>query len=90
MFTHPRSTGRRWYMAAFLVLLVATAARTFPQTDRAAPADAVAAEEAREQRAMERFLSILEKTPRRGTPLDRVYGYHVERGSLDDFLACVT
>ena len=35
---------------------------------------------------MERFLSLLEKNPRRGTPLDRVYGYHVERGSLDDFI----
>ena len=36
--------------------------------------------------AMERFLSLLEKNPRRGTPLDRVYGYHVERGSLDAFI----
>ena len=35
---------------------------------------------------MERFLSLLEKNPRRGTPLDRVYGYHVERGSLDAFI----
>ena len=35
---------------------------------------------------MERFLAVLEKTPRRGTALDRVYGYHVERGSLDAFL----
>ena len=42
--------------------------------------------EAREQRSMERFLSLLEKNPRRGTALDRVYGYHVERGSLDAFI----
>ncbi len=35
---------------------------------------------------MERFLAILEKNPRRGTPLDRVFGYHVERGSLDAFI----
>ncbi len=35
---------------------------------------------------MERFLSLLEKNPRRGTPLDRVYGFHVERGSLDGFI----
>src|SRR3954469_15069313 len=33
----------------------------------------------------DRFLAVLEKTPRRGTALDRVYGYHVERGSLDAF-----
>ena len=45
-----------------------------------------AAEEARERRSMERFLSLLERNPRRGTALDRVYGYHVERGSLDDFI----
>ncbi len=50
------------------------------------PDDAASAEDAREQRGMERFLSLLEKNPRRGTPLDRVYGYHVERGSLD---ACI-
>ncbi len=55
-------------------------------TAPAAPDDAASAEEAREQRGMERFLSLLEKNPRRGTPLDRVYGYHVERGSLD---ACI-
>src|SRR5262249_6253533 len=30
-----------------------------------------------------RFLSLLERNPRRGTALDRVYGYHVERGTLD-------
>ena len=35
---------------------------------------------------MERFLSLLEKNPRRGTALDRVYGYHVERGTLDAFV----
>ena len=49
-------------------------------------ADPVAAEEARELRAHERYLSLLEKNPRRGTALDRVYGYHVERGSLDAFI----
>ena len=59
--------------------------------DRATPAaespsDPAAAEEAREQRSMERFLSLLEKNPRRGTALDRVYGYHVERGTLDAFI----
>ena len=35
---------------------------------------------------MERFLSLLEKNPRKGTALDRVYGYHVERGTLDDLI----
>ena len=60
-----------------------------PQTGNAvaaAPADPAAAEDARELRTMERYLSLLEKNPRRGTPLDRVYGFHVERGSLDAFI----
>ena len=35
---------------------------------------------------MQRFLSLLERNPRKGTALDRVYGFHVERGSLDDFI----
>ena len=53
------------------------------------PDDPAAAEDARERRSMERFLSLLEKNPRRGTPLDRVYGYHVERGSLDAFIKSI-
>jgi tetratricopeptide (TPR) repeat protein len=39
-----------------------------------------------ERKVMERFLGVLEKTPRRGTALDRVYGYHVEHGSLDSLV----
>ncbi len=40
-------------------------------------------EEAKEQAIIERFVTVLEKNPRRGTALDKIYGYHVERGSLD-------
>ena len=47
------------------------------------PSRAEAADEARDRKVMERFLAVLEKSPRRGTALDRVYGYHVERGTLD-------
>jgi predicted Zn-dependent protease len=36
-----------------------------------------------ERLVMERFRAVLERAPRRGTALDRVYGYHVERGTLD-------
>ncbi|MEO6810538.1 MAG: tetratricopeptide repeat protein, partial [Isosphaeraceae bacterium] len=55
------------------------------------PAATVAAQETsvdegREQQVMERFLTLLEKNPKRGTALDRVYGYHVERGTLDGLL----
>lgn len=33
----------------------------------------------------ERFFKILETNPRRGTTLDRVYGHHIEFGTLDPF-----
>src|SRR6185436_9969075 len=38
------------------------------------------------RQAAERFLTVLEKTPRRGTALDRLYGYHVEAGTLEPFV----
>lgn len=41
------------------------------------------ADEERDRKIMERFLLVLEKNPRRGTALDRIYGYHVERGGID-------
>ena len=40
-------------------------------------------EEAKEKSVVDRFVVVLKKNPRRGTALDKVYGYHVERGSLD-------
>jgi len=44
------------------------------------------AESANEARAAERFLAVLERSPRRGVPLDKVYEYHLERGSLNELL----
>lgn len=41
------------------------------------------ANEAREAQAVERLATVLDKNPRRGTTLDRVYGYHVEHGTVD-------
>ena len=48
--------------------------------------DELSAEEAKSVKIADRFFSILEKSPRRGTALERVYGHHVEFGTLDDFL----
>ena len=42
-------------------------------------------EEIRARKINDRFFSLLKKRPRLGTALDRVYGFHVERGSLDAF-----
>jgi tetratricopeptide (TPR) repeat protein len=49
------------------------------------PADE-SAEEAKEKAIAERFRKVLETNPRRGTALDRLYGYHVERGTLDKLI----
>ncbi len=43
-------------------------------------------DEAAEKSIAERFAVVLEKNPRRGTAFDKVYGYHVEHGSLDSLL----
>jgi tetratricopeptide (TPR) repeat protein len=43
-------------------------------------------EEQKEKLIAERFRKVLEGNPRRGTALDRLYGYHVERGTLDKLI----
>src|SRR5438552_7310190 len=53
-------------------------------------ADEPTPEEQREKLVMERFLGVLETNPRRGTALDRLYGYHVERGTLDKLVGTYT
>ena len=50
------------------------------------PQDELSAEEAKSIKIADRFFTILEKSPRRGTALERVYGHHVEFGTLDEFL----
>ena len=40
------------------------------------------AEEQKEKLAADRFLDLLIKKPATGTALDRVFGYHVERGTI--------
>ncbi|HEV3121804.1 MAG TPA: tetratricopeptide repeat protein, partial [Isosphaeraceae bacterium] len=67
-------------LLAFLGVFLCLAGSVCAQS-AALPAEA----EARERRVMERFLGVLESSPRRGTAFDRVYGFHVERGTLDEF-----
>lgn len=45
-----------------------------------------ASESDKEKQIVERFLEVLRRRPRPGTALDRVYGYHVQNGSLDEFM----
>ncbi len=48
------------------------------------------ADELKEKVIAERFQKVLETNPRRGTALDRLYGYHVERGTLDQLIGQYT
>lgn len=50
------------------------------------PEGELSEEERRQIQTAERFLSILKRNPRRGTALDRVYGHHIEFGTLDDLV----
>ena len=44
------------------------------------------AEQKRERITAERFMQLLERRPRLGTALDKVYGYYVGRGDLEEFV----
>lgn len=80
------------FLALFVVAGVVLTIGAQPRSQTAPDPEATpaSAEEERERKIMERFLSVLEKNPRRGTALDRVYGYHVERGSLDKLVGDIT
>lgn len=43
-------------------------------------------QEATAVRAYGRYLQLLRRSPKEGVSLDRVYGFHVDRGSLDEFV----
>lgn len=62
------------------------AQQTIPATEQSTIAE-LSDEEQQQVKNAERFLTVLEKNPRRGTALDRVYGHHVEFGTLDKFIA---
>ena len=70
---------RWWFCVALLVTLVLN--RSVPaysqETDQ---------EEAQAAAITAKFVTVLEKGPKRGTALDKVYGHHVERGSLDSVI----
>ncbi len=78
----------RFHQIAKQILLVCVTAGflSLPLAAQVAELEALSDEEQRQMKVMERFVSVLERSPRRGTALDRVYGHHVEFGTLDDFL----
>ena len=80
---------KRWMMigglAIWLVLGIEMTAHKSCHADELLKA-AAAEDEAQVLRAQERFLELLRKRPRPGTALDRVYEFHLERGTLDEFM----
>ena len=75
-----RVPARRPWLVRALGLVSLASSGPVPAAQEA-PGSAAADD--RERLVMERLRALLEKAPRRGTALDRVYGYHVERGTLD-------
>ena len=87
--------GRLWLPASLLLLALFTLASVGQPPKAAKPPvpppaeepDDADAEEAKDKAVAERFRKVLEGNPRRGTALDKLYGYHVERGTLDKLVA---
>ena len=64
-----------------------------PENPEANSTDASIVETAAEKREREtanKFLQVLLRRPRLGTSLDRVYGYHVQNDSIDEFIDSLT
>lgn len=80
MFTWPSVSTARVAAFLFAALWIITPCLSVAQD---APADE---ELARQQKVVERFFTVLEKNPRRGTALDKIYGFHVESGTLDQLV----
>jgi hypothetical protein len=74
----------RWSLLALHFLLLAGLVANLPAQAQEAPGDE---DLARQQTVMERYLTVLEKNPRKSTALDKLYGFHVENGSLESLVA---
>ena len=70
-------------LLSFSCLLLSSAAVSSAQPPGGEQASA---EEQKEKIAADRFLDLLIKKPAAGTALDRVFGYHVERGTIANLI----
>src|SRR4051794_11138534 len=52
----------------------------------AAPASQLDDELERQRQIIDRFMTVLERNPRRGTALDKIYGFHIENGTIEPFV----
>ena len=78
-----------WLCFLFLVTSVLAASQTTaqsPEKTDEAPRVELSPEEIKAQRIAKKFQQLLERNPRFGTALDRFYGHHAERGTLDELI----
>ena len=79
-----------WFAFATFSLLLLTASEFVSPVNACCQENdlqSISEEEAKQIKIAERFALVLEKSPRRGTALERVYGHHVEYGTLDEYLS---
>src|SRR6478672_8261049 len=77
----PRSRRQAW----LVVCLLAALPLAWPPS-RAAAQPPPDEDTARQQQIIARFVTVLERNPRRGTALDKIYGFHIENGSIEEFV----
>ncbi len=76
-----------WFARAFLLLALTLALLAHPASHDIARSQEATQVETQESVALDRFLSILEKTPHRGTAFDQVIQHHIHGGTLDRYVA---
>src|SRR6478672_8076892 len=79
-----RRISRLWFVVP--CLFIALSVSSFFSPARAQEPPATAEEESQQKQIVERFLTVLERNPRRGTALDRIYGFHIENGTIEKFV----
>ena len=80
------------FLGLLPAVVMVVLAMALSNTTTASPAAFLQDEESAEdeQRAIkanDRYLSLLKRNPRMGTSLDKIYGFHIDRGTLDSYIA---
>src|SRR5437588_5312711 len=81
----PRSGARSSILVRLLLAAIVLQAAARPARGQATPA-AIDDDIARQQQIVARFLTVVERNPRRGTALDKIYGFHIENGTIEEFV----
>src|SRR4051812_37437205 len=78
--------GRRVVVVIFALAALPLAGVRSPCLFAQAPVPDVEEDLIRQRQIVDRFVTVLERNPRRGTALDRIYGFHVESGTIEKFV----